>query len=246
MKKLLLILAIAGLTTSCGTQVSEGSSDFTSRITTTDEETSPNGLVAVCNTIEKASMGVNAMIVPLFINNSYSQDEIVMYLKQLDTSFYSGEHYLQFFRQQDSGSQLTTDTTPLLFKVVYKANSQEVIGMPLLNILSVGNLNSALNRSGLAGRYDANNFFDTFALKITNLPVAYESLLIVKYNSGETDYADYTSALIPSFDANPNTYANLGKSTDLLQIHPLYNYVGNTSYSDQQYKDVIENKCQNF
>jgi len=257
MKYVFLLLTLAAFSISCTQQVidTDGSSSLESRIATpTDLDQIPvssNFHVATCSTIKSSVNSFNAVLLPhrRAGATSFTPDQMQLHILTVPLGTLNGTEYVQFFKESDELGIATTNPIPVEFKFI-DSNGNELDTFTPINELSQSSIERAIEESGL-GTFYMNNFgfeytpaqlINNYEILLTGLDTKYESIRTAFYSSTSTVATSQIATLLPSYAADPNDYATLGKSSYLESLHPMASRI-NSGLSDLQFKQEIESDC---
>ena len=129
---------------------------------------------------------------------------------------------------------------------------QELDTFTTITQLSQSSMQTAIEESGLDVFYKNNynidytpaHLMNQYEVLLTGINLEFESIRTAFYTGNAPAPTSQIATLIPQYAANPNTYATLGKSSYLEELHPM-NSRKNSGLTNAQFKQELEDECRN-
>ncbi len=206
-------------------------------------------LYADCGGFQKTSVATQGAVGTFLNGSSYVPDLIRLKLTQLNANVTGGSEYIQIFRWQESNGTRAFNNTPVSIVVQLKSTGAYLNNTAPWERISKANIEAIISSSSLSAQgITPANFISNVNFILAGMDVQYQAMSLAFYNSSTTGTAAYDSVdvLLPSFDANPNTYAaTRSANSPLLALHP--NWAARSyGLSNQQYKDATDVYCAQF
>ena len=206
-------------------------------------------LYADCGGFQKSSVGTQGAVATFLNGNSYVPDLIRLKITQLNANVTGGSEYIQIFRWQENNGSRTFNNTPVAIVVQLKSTGAYLNNSAPWERISKANIDAMISANNLSAQgITAANFISYVSFVLADMDVQYQAMSLAFYNSSTAGTAAYDSVdvLLPSFDANPNTYAaTRTANSPLLALHP--NWAARSyGLSNQQYKDATDVYCAQF
>lgn len=206
-------------------------------------------LYADCGGFQKSSLSTTGAVGTFLNGSSYVPDLIRVKLTQLNANVIAGTEYIQIFRWKESNGTRTFNNTPVSIVVQLKSTGAYLNNTSPWERISKANIEALISANNLSAQgITVSNFISNVSFVLAGMDVQYQAMSLAFYNSSTAGTAAYDSidVLLPSFDANPNTYAaTRSPSSLLLALHP--NWAARTyGLSNQQYKDATDVYCAQF
>lgn len=248
-----LIFLSFGCGSSKSSVVKSNSNELTSRIPDADLDANPNALIADCNGAKNESMGLEIQLSSYYIpgSNQIASDLIRMHMSQIPSQIVNSDsYYLQLFRwYEDVPGQRNLNSKPVEFyfqskvtgKLINESKPQDKISKAVIQNMIV-----EAKALGSGSGITLSNFFQAHIVLLTGIELQYDALTLALYNAEQGSAAtSWQEILIPSFYANPTTYASTHPSSALQQLHPNWPYQ-QSGWSEQDYFSQTEKFCQSF
>lgn len=251
--KIISLLIGTALLGACGANkasTGSGSSDLSSR--SVPEETGPTvseGTLADCNGFTNTGMNM-AGAVSTFYNpstNAYIPQYIRFRFTQAPLEVATSSRYIQFFRWGiDSNNNRIYNSTPAPIYFQLISNGQYINSTPETTI-SKNTIQRLITNNNLAAQgITVDTFLSKVFLVLDGMSLEYDAMSVAVYDSSSgSSTIGYSDVLLPSFSANPNTYAKLHPNTNLQILHPNWD-IRTSGYTDSQYFYRTETFCRAF
>lgn len=206
-------------------------------------------LYADCGGFQKTSVSTQGAVGTFMNGTNYIPDLIRLKLVELNANVLSGTEYIQIFRWKETNGTRTFNNTPVSIVAQLKSTGAYLNNSAPWERISKANIEAVISSNSLSSQgITVANFMSNVSFVLAGMDVQYQAMSLAFYNSSTAGTAAYDSidVLLPSFDANPNTYAaTRSASSPLLAIHP--NWAARTyGLSNQQYKDATDVYCAQF
>ena len=167
-------------------------------------------------------------------------------------SFWSNSlisNFIQIFRWSETNGTRSYNNTAVSFVAQLKSTGEYLNNGAPWDRISKANIDSIITAKNLGAQgITAANFNTYVSFVLVGMDVQYQAMTIAFYDSTVAGAAAYNSidVLLPSFDANPNTYASARSANSVLPaLHPNW-AARNNGLSNQQYKEATAAYCAQF
>lgn len=205
---------------------------------------------ADCGSFQSTTLASAGVVSTFVSGTSYIQDLIRLKLTQLNSTVYtSDQDYIQIYRWTDSNGTRSYNTTAAPIVVQLKSSGEYLNNGAPWDRISKANIDNMIAGKNLGAQgITAANFAANVIFILQGMDIQYQAMTLAFYNSTVTGTAAYNSidVLLPSFDANPNSYAAARPANSLLPaLHP--NWAARSSgMTNQQYKSATAAYCLQF
>lgn len=240
---LFYLVVFAYLASGCGastTTVSNASSSTS--LSSTSTITSTN-MLATCNHFSATGTTLDGKVQSIANSSDYMRLRITGITSQFDNN---SNIYVKFFRwKTNSDGTSYIDSNPLTFHMSTPGYGSDGNGGNVLSDSSGNSEYTTVNVSNLktlaTNNYESfsssSSFLNSHDFILHGLSIDWKVVKIALFSSG-TSIAS-ADILLPSFAANPTTYA-AGHTSLLYQLHPFY---GQTGQVDQYYMNGARGFC---
>lgn len=245
---LVLLLFAASFLTACGASKSSntnGASRIAPESSFDEYSGGGSGVYSNCNSIPSNTYGFNGPI------SSYYDTQAGAYIDDLIRIKFNDEpaeltttqtHYVEIYRFK--GNHIyNQNPVEIYFQL---KGTGEWIQEPVTT-LSRATIQQVIIDNNLGDRgYTTDNFFDGVIMTLSGMSLEWDAISIYLYDeSTGTAPIGSVDALLPAFDANPNSYAVSHPEQTLQNLHPMWIY-RNSGFSDLDYYNATFNLCSGF
>lgn len=204
-------------------------------------------LYADCNGFQKS--GTQGVVSAFVSGGSYVKDLINLKFTQINANVTTSNHFIQIFRWTESNGTRQYNQTPVYIVAVLKStNAYLNNGAAAWDRINKTNIENVINAHNLGAQgINASNFMNHVYFVLAGMDIQYQAMAIAFFDSGASNASyDYIDVLLPSFDANPNSYAaSKAANSALPSLHPNWTARSN-GMTNQQYKDATAVYCSQF
>ncbi|QDK37139.1 hypothetical protein [Bdellovibrio sp. NC01] len=241
--KTLLVLSIAAMMTACGSNQTTGTSDLSSRSTTTVTDAA-NKATALCNQGSKDGM---TMKLKAFTNSSGSVDLSYVWVRMtaLPTGFAAGSSSISFYKWMGNSSGSTYLDPAKLNFVLWDSQTGSYITTTWTTSLKWSDVSTTAQGLGI---YDAQTFFNrvNILVYLNDAAGQYDVLKVASYVSTSTAAQSQMDVLLPPYSANPAAYATESDGTTrnsaLQALHPFKTLIS-SGYTTTQFQSMAQSYC---